>query len=267
MLCVRTTEPTPDFALNTVLHELVTGAQAVLGDCFVAAYLQGSFAVGDWDADSDVDWVIAVQRDVSDADLTALQALHARLYRLPPQWAKHLEGSYFPIDLLRREDPARTPLLFLDNTSQELERSDHDNTLVVRWVVREHGIALAGPDAHELIDPVPPDDLRREVRATMREWANRIMAGTYRIDNRWTQPFVVLSYCRMLHTQQTGRIASKLAGAHWAEDALDPRWAPLIRQALADRPDPSAKVRQPAIQAAVDATLAFMRYALDRISG
>src|SRR5450432_717950 len=41
--------PTPYGELNSVLAELVVGAQAVLGDNFRAAYLQGSFAVGDFD--------------------------------------------------------------------------------------------------------------------------------------------------------------------------------------------------------------------------
>src|SRR5258708_23491631 len=137
---MTTDEPTPDPELNAVLRELVTSTQAILGDNFIAAYLQGSFAVGDWDAHSDVDWLIAIRNDVPDADLPASQAMHARIYYLDSGWAKHLEGSYFPKEILRRGDPTRAPLLFLDNTFKELIRSDHCNTLVVRWVVRERGI-------------------------------------------------------------------------------------------------------------------------------
>jgi hypothetical protein len=43
---MNTKRPTPDPELNAVLQELVTGIRAVLGDNFIAAYLQGSFAVG-----------------------------------------------------------------------------------------------------------------------------------------------------------------------------------------------------------------------------
>ena len=39
--------PTPDLELNAVLHELVTGVQAILVGNFLAVYLQGSFALGD----------------------------------------------------------------------------------------------------------------------------------------------------------------------------------------------------------------------------
>lgn len=254
--------PTPDTGLNAVLRALVDGARAALGANFHAAYLQGSFALGDWDAYSDVDWLIAIERDVTLEELPALQALHARLYQLTSPWAQHLEGSYVPLAILRRADPARTPLLFLDNGGQQLQRSAHDNTEIVRWVTRECGSTLAGPAPSTLIELVSAAALCREVRATMREWLADITAGRYRMDNRWSQPFVVLSYCRMLHTLQTGRIGSKPAGARWAADALDGRWAGLIGRAWADRPDPPRKVRLPADRADIAATQEFMRYAI-----
>ena len=92
--------PTPAPALNDVLRELVTSVQAILGDNFIATYLQGSFAVGDWDTDSDVDFLIAVDHEVSETDLAALQSMHARIYEQDSNWAKHLEGSYFPKETL-----------------------------------------------------------------------------------------------------------------------------------------------------------------------
>jgi predicted nucleotidyltransferase len=255
--------PTPDLELNVVLHELVSSIETILGDNFIAAYLQGSFAVGDWDVYSDVDFLVAIEQEVSGVDLSALQAMHARIYDLDSKWAKHLEGSYFPKDILRHNDPTREPLLYLDNTSRELIRSNHDNDLVVRWVARECGITLAGPDPHELIDPVTGDDLRQEVLATMRNWAIQIFANPEQMDNRWYQPFAVLSYCRMLHTLLTGRVESKPAGARWAKSALDSRWAGLIERAWEERPNPSLKVRQKANPLDFKSTLDFIRYALD----
>lgn len=253
---------TPDPELNAVLHELVTGVQTVLGDNFMAAYLQGSFAVGDWDQDSDVDFLVAIQHDLSEADVMALQSIHSRIYNLECSWAQHLEGSYFPKEILKCAGPNRAPLVYLDNAHEYLIRSQHDNTLVVRWVVREYGIALAGPAAQTLIEPVSADDLRREVLTTMLDWAEQIFADPGQMNNRWYQPYAVLSYCRMLHTLQTGRVGSKPAGAQWAESALEPRWAGLIRRAWDERPDPSRKVRQPADPADLARTLEFIQYAL-----
>jgi hypothetical protein len=164
---------------------------------------------------------------------------------------------------LRHGDPDKSSLLFLGNGSRELVRSAHDNTLVVRWVVREYGITLAGPAPETLIEPVPADALKQEVQATMREWAGVIYTGQYAITNRWAWPFVVLTYCRMLHTLATGDIGSKPAGAAWAQRTLDRRWSGLIARAWAARPHPSLKLRQQANSADVAQTLAFIRYALD----
>lgn len=257
-----TTAPTPFPELNAVLSEWLSAVQSALGDNFIAAYLQGSFAVGDFDGDSDVDFLVAIRTELSAAHLAELQSTHARIYGLSSPWAQHLEGSYFPLNALKRCEPAGIQPWYLDNTSKVLVRSGHDDTLVVRWVVREHGITLAGPDPKTLIDPVPAGELRREVLTMMHEWAQEIFDGRYSLDNRWAQPFAVLHYCRMLHTLHTGAVASKPAGARWAKGALDSRWAGLVDRAWEERPDPSRKVRQPADPDDLQMTYDFIKYAL-----
>lgn len=258
--------PTQFVELNAILGQLTRGVQAVLGPNLVGAYLQGSFACGDADEHSDVDFLVVIGQPLSEIERKALQTLHEQIYDLPSPWAKHLEGSYFPAYLLRREDPARSKLWYLDNTSRVLEQSDHDNSLVVRWQLREHGIALAGPHPQTLVEPIPPDDLRREIRAVMRDWGAEIFAGKYVINNRWAQAFAVVMYCRMLQTLQTATIESKPAGVRWALQHLDPRWADLIRRAWDDRPDPSTKYRTPADPNDVAGTIEFIRYALEIIA-
>jgi predicted nucleotidyltransferase len=255
--------PTSNSELNTVLHEFVESVQEILKDNFVSAYLQGSFAMGDWDNDSDVDFTIVVENDIPEADLGALQIMHARIYNLGPEWAKHLEGSYFPKDILKSGDPAKKELWFLDNTFDKLILSNHDNTLVVRWVVREYGITLAGIPAKELIDFVSADDLRKEILSTMQEWGDEINSGRWKMENKWAQPFAVISYCRMLHSLNTGRIASKLSGAEWAKNALNHHWTGLIQRAWDERPNPSFKVRQSAEPNEIEKTKEFIRFALE----
>ena len=256
------THPTPYRELNTVLHDLVTCVQAILGDGFTGAYLHGSFAIGDFDIHSDVDFLVAIEHEVSETQFSALQTMHAKIYDLESNWAKHLEGSYFPLATLRRYDPTSEPLLYLDNGSRDLVRSNHDNELVVRWVVRECGIILAGPAPDELIDAVSVDELRTEVLSTMHDWAQQIFADPEKMNNRWYQPFAVLTYCRMLQTLQTGRVESKPAAVRWAKASLESRWIGLIQRAWEERPDPSLKVKQKASPDDFNSTLEFIRYAL-----
>lgn len=217
--------PTPYADLNDVLRELVASVQGALGDSFLGAYLQGSFAVGDFDSDSDVDFIVAIQDELSDTQVAALQAVHARVYDLDSEWAKHLEGSYFPAIVLRRSGQPTTLLWYLDHGSRSLVRSDHCNTTVVRW-------------GQQILDGPEP-------------YANRFYRG-----------YLVLSYCRMLHDLVEGRPGSKREGAEWAKATLDPSWSPLIDRAWGGRPNPAVSVREPADPADFDSTLQFVRYVL-----
>ena len=252
-------QPSPYPELNPVLAELVAGIQAALGDVFVGAYLQGSFAVGDFDRYSDVDFVIAVREEPSDEQVDALQALHDRIYRLGSEWAQHLEGSYFPLAILRADRQRATNLWYLDHGSRSLVRSDHCNTRVVRWVVRERGIALAGPAPRSLVDRIPVEALRQEIGETMRSWGEQILDSPERYRNRFYQGFIVLNYCRMLHDLVEGRPGSKRAGAEWAKENLDPAWSALIDRAWDTRPNPAVTVREPPDAADFETTLQFVK--------
>ncbi|MEO7910410.1 MAG: aminoglycoside adenylyltransferase domain-containing protein [Roseiflexaceae bacterium] len=252
--------PTPYPQLNVVLQELVTSIQAILGETFVAACLQGSFAVGDFDRDSDADFVIVIKQELSDEQVRALQIMHERVYNLDCAWAQHLEGSYFPKDVLRHADRRNQPLWYLDHGSRSLIRSTHCNTLIVRLVVREHGVALAGSDPAALVDPIPVELLRQEIRGVMHDWWQSIRANPEQLNNRFYQTYAVLNYCRMLHDLVTGTVGSKRAGAEWAKATFDPRWAELIDRAWQGRPDPALSSRQPADPADLQLTLAFIEY-------
>ena len=238
-----------------MLAELVAGVAAALPGNLRGLYLVGSFAVGDADEHSDVDFLAATERELSGPEERALQALHGRLFALPVAWAQHLEGSYAPAAALRTVDPARRPFCYLDNGASRLVRDSHCNTALLRWTLREHGVALAGPAPAGFVEPVHPDDLRDEAHRKLREtaeWATG--AGEL---TRWEQPYIVLSCCRMRYTLEHGRIGSKREAGTWALGALDERWGPLIRAALADRADPWERVRQPAPAEAVVETAAF----------
>jgi len=233
-----------------------------LSDNFIGAYLQGSFAVGDFDTYSDVDFLIVVEEDVTDDRLLDLQAVHSEIYDLPSIWARRLEGSYVPKAALRHHPPPHRRFLYLDHGSRELVRSDHDDSLVVYWVLREEGVTLIGPDPRSLVSPVSAHALRREISSTMRDWRQELLAHPDKLNNRFYQPFAVLSYCRMLHTLQTGKVESKRAGAVWGQNALDRRWHRLIRRAWHERGAPSSTTRQPADSKDLEATWTFMEHAV-----
>lgn len=242
-----------------MLAELLAGMQDALGGDLVGLYLVGSFAVGDADEHSDVDFIAVTNDDVSDGQLARLQALHERLYALPSAWAQHLEGSYVPRDTLRRKNA--DTYWFLDNGSRELVRDTHCNTELVRWVLREHPNVLHGPEPATLVDPVSPEQLRAEARVVAEEYAVWAHEGPM---SGWKQPYLVTTCCRLLHTLETGRIESKRTALEWARAALPDEWRGLVQRALDDRPDPWRRVHETADDAAVSETIAFADWVVSR---
>lgn len=255
--------PTPYLELNQVLGDLVLRMQEILDNDFVGAYLQGSFAVGDFDLHSDVDFIVVINDELSLDQINALQEMHDQIYQLDSQWAQHLEGSYFPKEILRHHSKRGIKLWYLDNGARSLIKSDHCNTILVRRVVREKAVTLAGPSPSMLVDPISNELLRAEIFETITNWGQEILDDPALYNNRFYQSFIVLSYCRMLHDLHTGYAGSKREGAEWAKSALDPSWSELIDGSWDGRPNPARKVQQPADLQDFENTLKLVEYVMN----
>ncbi|TWD83853.1 uncharacterized protein DUF4111 [Kribbella amoyensis] len=225
---------TPYSELNELLADLTSSARDILGDHFVGAYLQGSFALGDADLQSDCDFLIPVSAPITADQEKELRVLHDEIPTRPGFWTKHLEGSYPLLDELRTLDGLGSDWLYIDHGWRDMQWSTHCNTEVVRWTFREYGVTLAGPDPQSLVDVVPADALRERMRSDIPRLLDDL-ATWVSIEMAWGQRYAVTTLCRMLYTLDTGRVASKRASLLWAIDALDPRWSELCRRTLDGR--------------------------------
>jgi hypothetical protein len=248
-----------------VLDRLVAGVRAALGDDLVGAYQVGSFALGGGDGASDVDFLVVVERDPDARQEAALRELHAGLPDLPDPWAQHLEGSYAPRHEVRRLVRPARPWLYVDNGDRHLQRSVHDNTLTTRWVAREHGVVLAGPEPRELVDPVPADALRRDALDVLAGWDRALTRQPDRFAHAWPQQEHVLGLCRLLHRSTHGVVSTKSVAARWALTVLDERWHRLVRRAVDGRRAGWDRVRRPADADDVTATWAFHGHVMARL--
>jgi len=259
-------EPYPE--LDSVLDKFVLGVQTVLLDKFVGAYLVGSLATGDFDLDSDVDFLVLANEELSDTDVQSLQALHGQIHALGCYPAEHLEGSYISTSLLNRTDLIGVqPLWFVDNGTTSLQRSTHDNQWHVRWILRERALTLAGPDPRGLIQSIPAEALRGEMIMAMKDLATHFVAEIDQplkyFNTRFGQSFAVLTSCRILQTLQTGIIQSKRSAVKWATQELDPAWHELIQHAWIERKGVRfcLKIHQPTEAKLLRHTAKFMNYA------
>ena len=255
----------PHAEIDVLLNELLDGVREILGDQFVGLYLDGSLALGDFDEDSDVDFVVITEAEVADEKVSndtfcRLQALHDHLAIGGTYWATNLEGSYVSRRALRRHDPANLLHPNIERgMGERLKMALHDETWNVhRWVLREHGITLVGPDPRTLIDSVSANDLQRAMSATLTGWAASILGHSEEINNLGYQTYTVLTVCRVLYTLHSGTIASKPVAAHWAQETLEEPFPSLIERAWFGRRNPGLS----APLGDVITTLDLIRYAL-----
>jgi hypothetical protein len=255
--------PTQFAELNSLLHEMTLRQIDILGDNFVGAYLEGSFAVGDADMASDCDFLTVLDHEITPKQEAGLRALHNELPTRGGHWAGHLEGSYAYRDELKTLDGLGKEWLYVDHGSRDMEWSQHNNSAVVRWSLRECGVVLAGPAPRTLVDKVGAEILRAQATKDVRTALENILSWTS-LENAWSQRYTVTTFCRILHTLDCGRVTSKKAALEWGRDHLDPKWSGLIRQVMADRAKFSS---EPARDGAVEATLEFAKYAKGLAAG
>ena len=260
-------QPYPD--LREVLDIFVSDLERELSDNLVGVYLVGSLATGDFDADSDVDFLVVIGNELSESHRDHLQQIQEKMYEMDSYPAKHLEGSYISIhDLHDWSTVGKKAIFYFDNGSTTPEFSVHDNNWHVRWVLRERGIVLAGPEPHTILTPIPRDNVRYEMKTTMRQiltlYEHAITQPVQFLNSQFGQSFLVLTYCRMLHTIHTGEVRSKKAGAEWAVKIVAPEWRGLIDQAWKDREGVrfGLKIQRRADDQWLMTTLEFMKYAI-----
>ena len=262
--------PTPYPEVNLVLNALLPEVQAILGEQFVGLYLYGSLAYGGFDRDSDVDFVVVTQGELSAATFEALQTMHERISTCNSWCATQLEGTYIPKQALRTYDPLRALHLHIDRgPGERLHRMQIDDPklsrawwggwVLLRAVLRESGVLLAGAAPAVLIDPVSPDELKQASLAVLDGWAGPLLDDPGQIKGRGYQSYCVLTLCRILYTLETGKITSKQTAACWAKERLGEPRTTLIARAMDGRHQPDAE----AFQEDVNGTLEFVRYTLE----
>ena len=247
--------------VNQLIQKLLKRVQTILGDQFVGMYLFGSLTSGDFDQNSDIDVVVVTVDAISSDLFGALQSMHAKIYAGDSPWTIQLEVSYIPQHALRRYDPANSLHPHIDRGSEAFFMMQHNESWIVqRYVLRERGIILAGPDPQTLIDPVSSDDLQQAMVAVLNRWTPQFLEDPAKLIHRGGQSYIVLTLCRILYTLQYGTAVSKQVAAQWAQETLDAHWTPLIVRAWTGRHHPGGEASSDDVKG----TLEFIRYAQEQ---
>lgn len=255
--------PTPYKDLNALLTQFVQEHQSILADNLVGIYLQGSFAIGDYDEFSDVDFIVVTQNSLAPEQIDNLQQIHRKIYQLDNPWSEFLEGSYIDLTMLQNAQTVGENLWYLDNGADEMHQSNHCNTLVVRWILRENSLPLIGPELKTMMQPIAIHALRCEIFDVIVNWGQDILANPDHFKNTFYQIFIAVNFARMMNDMRRGYPSSKKAGVDYAKANLAPQWGALMDRSMARRGKASITVRQQPDEDDWQLTLDFVRHMIN----
>ena len=250
---------TPHKDVNAVLDTVLNKAKVILGQQFVGMYLYGSLASGDFNPESsDIDFAVVTTEMLADETISNLEAMHKQIWASGARRASRLEGSYIPKDLIRRHDPNGPPCPTVNEGEFFIDQRGSD-WIINRYVIRECGVVLEGPDPKTLVDPVSPDEIRQAVFGTLSEWWFPMLD-----DPGWLEKhscnyhgYAVITMCRALHALETGTIVSKPVATRWIQEKFDEQWTLLIERAWATQLGKKDEV--------MDGALEFIRFTRSQV--
>jgi len=195
-------------------------------------YLYGSAVAGGLKPDSDLDIFVVTSRrltrDEKRGVVDRLMPMSGGATR-PPAWRPLEVTVVAQSDLRPWRYPPHMDLQYGEWLREQfladdlgLAASASPDLAVVVTMVRDSGRALEGPPPRELLDPVPPGDLRRAMTDELPALLENLEEDTRN---------VILTFARVWVTAATGRILSKTDAAEWAIDRLAPELSPPLASA------------------------------------
>lgn len=223
---------TPD-TVPREAHDAHLVLRSVLGDAVVGVYLFGSAVIGGLRPDSDVDVLAVAHRPMSK---DARQRLARGLMEVSGEPGEGASARPVELTVVRLSDvvpwrfPPQSEFVYGEWLRQSVDlragaRPGPDPDLaIVLATVRQGSIAMLGPRVEELLETVPPADVRQAIAESL-----PTLVQCAEGDER----NVLLTLARMWMTSDTGEIMPKDVAAAWALTRLPAEHADLLRLARA----------------------------------
>jgi hypothetical protein len=228
--------PTSYPEINEVLEKLLLGSQEVLKDNLVGVYIFGSLASGDFNEEiSDIDFVVVTNRDIPQDIQIQLGKINGQILAMNSKWSKRLEGSFLPLYMFKELNPSHAMHPSISTGGKYgLDHKGIEQS-IQKFMLREDGIVLVGPDPKTFIDPITSAELKEATLEILQEWWKPQLSDSFRLKEREYQAYAVVTMCRMLYTLENGKVVSKPFAARWAKGAMGERWDGLINRAMTSR--------------------------------
>lgn len=195
-------------------------------------YLYGSAILGGLHINSDVDILVISNQDMSEATRNELTK---RLMLLSGETGNNNFKRPLEVTIINQNDivpwqfPPKCEYMYGEWLREEIEtgyipKASYDPDLaILLWQARNYSFSLKGPEAIEVIEPIPMQDIQKAIRCSLPE----LIAGV-----KGDERNVLLTLARMWFTVSTGEICSKDVAAEWAAPRLPQNLATLLEIAL-----------------------------------
>lgn len=200
----------------------------LLGNSIVGVYLFGSAVNGGLRINSDVDVLVVVNHSLSEV---IRKKLTDRLMLISGKIGNSDTMRPLEVTVINYSDivpwlyPPRNEFIYGEWLRNEYEKGqiqeptyDPDLAIVLAQV-RKNSISLLGPDASDILDPVPTTDIRRAIKESLPGLIEGIKG-----DER----NVILTLARMWQTVSIGEISPKDVAAKWAVSRLPKEYSTFL---------------------------------------
>jgi streptomycin 3"-adenylyltransferase len=204
-----------------------------LASALQAIHLYGSALDGGLKPHSDIDLLVTVSSPPDEATRQAL-LLDLLMVSASPGENKVLRALEVTViahnEVVPWRYPARRELQFGEWLRKDFLAGsfasavlDIDLTILLTKA-RQHSIALVGPAAQELFEPVPEHDFLKALADTLKQWHGPA-------DWAGDECNIVLTVARIWYSAATGKIAPKDVAAGWLLEHLPAEYQPIVRAA------------------------------------
>jgi predicted nucleotidyltransferase len=216
--------------INQVITYLAQGISEILNENLIGIYLFGSLTYGDFnDESSDIDLVAILKNSASKVEINKLKELHKQVEDNYPKWAKRIESSYTPQQMLPSIMPPGARPYYGEGVFYA--EAPYGNEWIINlYLLYNHGIAVVGPEFNQLVLPIKITDVQQScIRDLFKEWEPKLRESEW-LDNSHYQSYLVMNLCRILNTVVNATALSKKKSADWVKHEF-PEWKELIQTA------------------------------------
>jgi hypothetical protein len=219
-------------SIQPLLRDYLSLVNQHLPDLLRAFYLEGSIALGGFNEHfSDIDFVAMLHRRIDPRDIEALRLIHKVVEKKDPRWK--LSGSYLPSDALDCPDKVRPHLHYRGGVLRLTRQFEWQS--VEGWILKNHGIAIIGPEPQEL--PFTIDwglliaKMRENLNSYWASWTKRPDRFIVMLSD-WGIQWAVLGVLRQFYSFRENTITTKTKAGEYALTCLPIRWHPLVQEAI-----------------------------------